>query len=92
VLERRWAWWGREIAEDELRAVEIEAEHFRVLEDVRAVGEGGVEDAAFAIVADPGEGVVVVGAQALVIVVRLVGGEIGLSVSIRNRTRTFFRE
>ncbi len=45
---------------------------------MRAVGEGGVEDAALAITPDPGEGVVVVGAEALVLVLRQVGGEIGL--------------
>ena len=53
--------WGRKIAKDELRRVKIKAEHCRIFEDVRAMGEGGVKDAAFAVVADPGEGVVVVG-------------------------------
>jgi hypothetical protein len=44
-----------------LSCIKIKAEHFRVFEDVRAVGEGRVKDAALAVVTDPSEGVVVVG-------------------------------
>ena len=51
---------GGEVAEGELDGVEVEPEGAGFEEVFRAVPEGGVEDAAAAVGANPGEGVVVV--------------------------------
>ena len=76
-----------EIAEDELGGIEVELEHFRVLVNFRIVTDSGEEDPAAAVVLHPGEGIVVVGAEAGI--AGLVAGKVGFcGVDAQDNTDT----